>query len=37
METHDGTDAVVEGIISLWKINSQGQLKQKKEINFDYK
>lgn len=36
METVNGNDAIVEGIISLWKVNYNGQLKQKKQQSFEY-
>jgi len=36
METKDGEDAVVEGLISLWKINPSGSLLKDKEISFEY-
>lgn len=36
METEDGDDAVVEGIISLWNINANGQITKDKEISFEY-
>ena len=36
METKNGDDAMVEGILSLWKISSQGQIQKDKEISFEY-
>jgi len=36
METDNGKDAVAEGVISLWKITSTGQLTKDKEISFNY-
>ena len=37
METEDGNDACVEGILSLWKIKASGQILKDKEVSFDYK
>jgi hypothetical protein len=37
METVNGTDAMVEGIISLWRITSTGQLMKDKELTFNYR
>jgi len=36
METTNGDDALVEGIISLWKITSKGQISKDKEFSFKY-
>jgi hypothetical protein len=36
IRTQDGTDAVVEPIISMWRINKHGQLTQVKEESFEY-
>jgi hypothetical protein len=36
METENGKDAVVEGIISLWKISPKGQLIKHKQKSFHY-
>jgi hypothetical protein len=36
LKTNVGTDAVVEPIISLWKINKDGQLYQINEQSFEY-
>lgn len=36
METEKGSDAVVEGIISLWRISKGGQLVKEKEVNLEY-
>ena len=36
METVKGSDAVVEGIISLWRISKGGQLVKEKEVNLEY-
>lgn len=36
METEDGNDAVVEGIISLWNITSNGYITKEKEVSFEY-
>jgi len=37
VETKNGEDAVVEGLISLWKINASGSLYKYKEVSFDLK
>ena len=36
METENGEDALVEGIISMWKITENGLLFKEKEVNFEY-
>ena len=36
METANGNDAVVEGLISLWRISKGGQLVKEKEVNLEY-
>jgi len=36
METKYKDDAMVEGILSLWKISSSGQIEKDKEISFEY-
>lgn len=37
METQNGNDAVVEGLLSLWKITNQGQIVKDKEVSVLYK
>jgi len=37
MRTEKGDDAIVEAVISEWKISNKGQLTKVKEISFEYK
>jgi hypothetical protein len=36
MNTKDGDDAVVEGIISVWNITASGCITKDKEVSFEY-